>query len=161
MFQMSAFIFYLIHVLAIGLIIFTFWYTRKQILKHDKSNWKAIKWPLLASLVPLLFILHYAMAILFSMGPLNRFPYIIKLIALLFLSSIIFALGLWYKNLFSLKRLAVFIKGLLIAFLGCVLIIGLSIGIQQFLLRKDPAYLKMLQQNEEIEKRIREKEANL
>ena len=137
-----------IAILPLASVIFPYWYTRKQFLKYDKSLWKNVRWPLLISLVPLLFVLRESAIVLLSMGDFSRAPHAFKAIALLFCSIGLFAFVLWINKSFELRSLIFFIKGLFIGLISCLLILGAFSALQEFLLRRDPAYLNMLQKIE-------------
>lgn len=145
--------FVLVPILILVTVIFPYWYTRKQFLKYDKSLWGAVRWPLLISLIPLLFVLREGVIALFSMGDFSRAHSVFKIILLLLCSITFFAFGLWIKKVFEVRRLAFFIKGLFIGFISCLLILGAFSTLQEFILRKDQAYLNMLQRIKEIQQK--------
>ncbi len=145
----SSLFFCLLPLLILTLIVFTYLYVRREILPHD-SIWKQIRIPLLVSLIPLLFIWHYASAIFFALGGVNLLEYFLKIGLLLVCSIGVFAAGLWYKNIASPKRISLFIKALVIGFVSCVLFISFLMTIKEFILRSDPAYRKMAERVQEI-----------
>lgn len=149
MFGIGAKIFMFLSIIPVILLpLITYLYVQYKV--SNLPHWKQIKIPLVCSLIPLVLIWYIWFGQFMQMagGSINYIGLLLKTVSILLISILILSFITHRRKIFSIGLIKSFVQGFLLALLICV---GMPVCwkfVSESILRRDPAYLELLQQIE-------------